>query len=238
MKQGVFNMGIKELYYRFKYRPKKGKSGATGIIYANSKSKNDFEIKAERIASSVSPCYKDNRTVLNYLKSKYNVKSTIPTEAELTMIKANYILNQCPHILTTPEISIDMNGRTPSRNEMMKYQENQQKRFEEAMLYPFDDLGLVISTYSFEIEISDGLLVVFKIVCENNHDDLYVSATANGNLQKGDRQKIQNISDELAVYRGIKQEDIDNKTKNFIIFASAVINLEKQKQIDDYESKK
>lgn len=226
-------MGIKQLYYRFKYRPKKGKSGATGIIYANSNSKNDFEIKAERIASSVSPCYKDNRTVLNYLKSKYNVKSAIPTEAELTMIKANYILNQCPHILTTPEISIDMNGRTPSRNEMMKYQENQQKRFEEAMLYPFDDLGLDISTYSFEIEISDELFVVFKIVCENNKDELFVSANANGNLKKSDRQKIQNISDEIAVYRGIKQVDIDNRTKNFIIYASAVISLEKQQGIDD-----
>ena len=226
-------MGIKELYCRFKYRPKKGKSGATGIIYANSKNKDDFEIMAERIASSASPCYKDNRTVLNYLKSKYNVKSTIPTEAELTMIKANYILNQCPYILTTPEISIDMNGRTPSRNEMMKYQGNQQKRFEEAMLYPFDDLGIDISTYSFEIEISDGLFVVFKIVCENNKDELFVSANANGHLQKSDRQKIQNISDEITVYRGIKQADIDNRTKNFIIYASAVISLEKQQGIDD-----
>ena len=226
-------MGIKQLYYRFKYRPKKGKSGATGIIYANSNSKNDFEIKAERIASSVSPCYKDNITVLNYLKSKYNVNSTIPTEAELTLIKANYILNQCPHILSTPEISIDTNGRTPSRNEMMKYQENQQKRFEEAMLYPFDDLGLDISTYSFEIEISDGLFVVFKIVCENNKDELFVSANANGHLQKSDRQKIQNISDEITVYRGIKQVDIDNRTKNFIIYASAVISLDNQKGIDD-----
>ena len=212
---------------------KKGENGATGIIYANKNSKDDFEMMADHIASSVSPCYKDNTTVLNYLKSKYDVKSTIPTEAELTMIKANYILNHCPHILSIPEISIDANGKTPSRNELMKYQENQQKRFEEAMLYPFDSLGLDISTYSFEIEISDGLFVVFKIVCESNHDNLCVSATANGGLQKSDRQKIQNISNELTVYRGIKQEDIDNRTKNFIIFASAVINLEKQKQNDD-----
>ncbi len=224
-------MRIKDLYYRIKYRPKKNQNGATAIIYSKKKKKkqkSDIEKQMDNIALTASPCYKDNQTVLNYIRTKHNLQSTIPTEAEKDVFKTNYILNHCPDILTTPEIKLFENGKAPKRSEFIEFQENQHKRFEEARLYPFEKLGLDISTYSFGVNIADGV-ALFKVVCENNKDELYITATTNFQPQEKDAELIRRISDEITVFRGIKQEDIDRRTRNFIIYAAALINLEKLK---------
>ncbi len=71
-------MNLKELYYRFKYRPKRGQCGATGIIVRNkvkSRNKyteNDFQNRLEKLIATATPCHKTNAEVLEYLKGKTN----------------------------------------------------------------------------------------------------------------------------------------------------------------------
>ena len=220
---------LQKLYYKTKYSNLKSGSGAVGVIIGSKKNKkDDFNAKLEEIASRTSPCYKTNDEVLAYIRERYDLKSTIPTEAEKTQFKINYILNKRPDVLTTPEIKLSENGKTPNRNEFEKFQENQHDRFAEARLYPFENLGLDISTYSFGVDIAGGV-ALFKVVCENNKDELYITATTNFHPQEKDSEHIRRISDEITVFRGIKQEDIDERTRNFIVYAAALINLEKLK---------
>ena len=68
------NMKLKEIYYRIKYGLGR-QSGAVGIITSGRK-KDDFCQRLEKLEPFILPCYKENKEVLCYLESRYNVKKS------------------------------------------------------------------------------------------------------------------------------------------------------------------
>ncbi len=220
-------MSIKELYYRFKYRPKKGQAGATGIIMSKKNNANDFNERLEKMTATVVPQYRSNADVLEYLKSKYNLVGSAMSEGEFTSFKVNYIMNKRPEVLTIHEIKLPKD-REPTRKQFLEFSENSQKRFEEARKYPFEKLNLDISSYYFEHSFNSGKTAHIDIVFENKNDDIFVMGKSNILPDDEDMKSYQNMLAEITIFKGITQKDIDERNNKYIAYCAAVIELEKE----------
>lgn len=220
-------MKLRDLYYKLKYRNLKSGAGAVGVIFGSKKKNDDFNAKLEEIAKRTTPCYKANDEVLTYIRERYNLTPATFSNTMLENYKVNYILNECPEVLTTPEQLLPDNGKAPTRKQMEEFHENNNKRFEEAWSYPIEKLGLEFKTYIFEYILPDGYKVKFDVIAEKNKDRLSITSTINRIVSDDEQKLIRRICDEIEIYKGVTQEDIDNRTKRFIGYAAAVIELER-----------
>ena len=208
---------------RFKYRPKRGQSGMTAVLLCDKH--NSFENHIESLAASLTPSRMTNAEVLKYIKSKYDLKETALSEGELNSFKINYILNMCPDVLHTPEINLPKD-KNPTRRQFLKHSENASKRFQEAAAYPIQNLGLDISAYSFEYIFENGNSISFQIICENANDDIFVYGRSLGMLDETEIKLLRKITNDIIIFKGISQNDIDKRTNKFIEYAAALIEWE------------
>ncbi|MBO5333822.1 MAG: hypothetical protein J6B37_06895 [Clostridia bacterium] len=215
-------MKLKELYYRVKYRSIKTKDGAIGIICTDSKKKSDFDKKVDELSKITFPCYKANREVINYIKEKYGFQQVDASGKELENYKANYILGKHPELLSTTQKSYPQNA---SRETILEIHEHNEKVFEEARNYPFEKLNLDIEMYKMNYSLKGDSKVEFNIIADNTNDEISGSASMTNikHTEKDDRI-IRGILDDIRIYKGVKQEDIDNKTMKFVCYASAVLH--------------
>ncbi len=220
-------MKLRDLYYKLKYRNLKGDAVAVGVIFGNKKKKDDFNEKLEEVAKQTTPCYKTNDEVLIYIRERYKLVPATFSDTMLENYKVNYILNECQEVLMTPEKHLPDNGKAPTRKQMEEFHENSSKRFEEAWSYPIEKLGFEFKTYIFEYVLPDGYKVKFDVIAEKTKDRLSITSTIDRIVSDDEQRLIRRIYDEIEIYKGVTQEDIDNRTKRFIGYAAAVIELEK-----------
>lgn len=217
-------MKLKELYYRVKYRSIKTKDGAIGIIYTDSKKKSDFDKKVDELRKITVPCYKSNPQVINYIKEKYDFKQVDISDKELENYKVNYILGKHPELLT---ISQKVYPQNASRETILEIHKHNEKVFEEARNYPFEKLNLDIEIYKMNYSVNSDIEIEFKIIADNTNDEISGSASmTNVKHNETDSRNIHSILNDICIYKGVKQEDIDNKTMKFICYASAVLHNE------------
>ncbi len=209
-------MRLKELYYRLKYRPAKGKDGATAIAVFSSGKKN---LSSPEPKEPIFPCGKSNREVLDHIAGRYELKPLVLSETALRIHKTNFILNHCPQVLKTPAVTLSKN---PSRKEMLAFSENSEKRFSEAMNYPPEQLGLEWEGYTFLCELAGEVSLPVEVICENASDRLSLSAAAvNLSLTEEQQHALRGVLDEIILYKGITQADIDNQTAAFHTYIAA-----------------
>lgn len=215
-------MKLKDLYYRVKYRSIKTKNGAIGIIYTDKNKKNDFDKKVNELSKITTPCYKTNAEVLEYIKEKYNFQQTAVSDIELENFKVNYILGKHPELLTLTQKNYPENA---SREEILEIHEHNENVFEEARNYSFEKLGLDIETYKLHYSLNKDITVEFKLIADNTNDDIVASASmTNIKHTNADNKMMHKILGDICIYKGVKKEDIDNKTMRFISYASAVLH--------------
>lgn len=217
-------MSLKDKINEKRYINRCKKSGMSVIIgKKNNKADNIEKCIADE---EVIPCYKTNDEVLEFLKAKYGLVEEVASEYDMIDFKVNYILNERPDILETPEIKFPKGVETTSE-QFEAYKTNYMKRLDEARKFPFDKLGLEINTYAFHKEIIKGFCVKFRVISEKNLDELQIRVSINDRkVSKKENIEIRKIIDEITVYKGVKQEDIDNKTKRLMIYLAAKRNLE------------
>ena len=218
---------LRKLYYKIKYSNLKSGSGAVGVIIGSKKNNDDFNHRLDEIAEKTSPCYKSNDEVLVYICERYNLKSVTLSQSAVANYKVNYIMNVCPEVLTTPEYKIPDSKKSPTRKQMQAFHENSNKRFDEAFNYPDELLGLELEGYIFTYTLSDGYEIEFRITTERTHDQISISSSVNRTISADEQKIISRILNEIDIYKGVKQEDIEKHTNRFLGYAMAVIELEK-----------
>ncbi len=217
-------MKLKDLYYRMKYRSIKTKDGAIGIICTDNKKKNEFDKKVDELSKITIPCYKTNSQVITYIKEKYNFQQVVNSDKKLENYKVNYILGKHPELLSKSQKNYPQNA---SRQAILEIHEHNEKVFEEARNYPFEKLNLDIEMYKMVYSLNDDIEVEFNIIADNTNDEISGSASmTNAKRTEADARIVHSILNDITIYKGVKQEDIDNKTMKFICYASAVLNNE------------
>ncbi len=217
-------MKLKDLYYRVKYRSIKTKDGAIGIICTDKNKKNDFDKKVDELSKITVPCYKTNSQVINYIKEKYNFQQVDISDKELENYKVNYILGRHPELLTISQKGYPQDA---SRKIILEIHEHNEKVFEEARNYPFEKLNLDIEMYKMNYSLKGDTKVEFNIIADNTNDEISGSASmTNAKHTETDVRIVHGILDDISIYKGVKQEDIENKTMKFMCYASAVLHNE------------
>ncbi len=220
-------MKLRNLYYKIKYKNLKGSACAVGVIIGDKKKKDDFNIKLDEIAKRTQPCYKTNDEVLSYIRDRYVLTPATFSKSTLENYKVNYIMNECPEVLTTPEIHLPHSSKSPSRKQMQKFQENSNKRFDEAWNYPIEKFGFEFETYTFYHTFTDGYKAEFNLVSENTMDRLSIQSTLDKTATEDEHKIIRRILAEIDIYKGVTKKDIEKRTKRFIEYAASVIDLER-----------
>lgn len=218
---------LRSLYYKLKYRNLKGSSGAVGVIISNRKKKDDFNEKLVEISKRAVPCYKTNEEVLEYIRNRYILTPVIFSKSILENYKVNYIMNEYPEILATPEVHLYDNRKAPSRKQMQEFQESSNKRFEEAWNYPIEKFAFEFETYKFYYAFPDGYKAEFSLISEKTMDRLSIQSSLDRKSTEEEDKLIRRILDEIDIYKGVTKEDIENKTERFIGYAAAIIDLER-----------
>ena len=217
---------LKQIYYKLKYR---NTASSVAIISGSKKKKNEFEAACEEYAKTLKPCYKTNAEVLEYVKNKYGLRKEKLTEGAAESYKINYILNQHPELISTPEIKLFSGDKMPSRKEMIERNEALDKCLLEAKAYPLDKLGLSLELYKFIYALSDGTVAEFTILADNTGDTFNISSSVNRKTTDEEQKVIRKIHEEIDMYKGITQEDIDNRTPRYLGYVSTLIRQKNSK---------
>jgi len=211
---------LKQIYYKLKYR---NTASSVAIISGSKKKKNEFEAACEEYAKILKPCYKTNAEVLEYVKNKYGLRKEKLTEGAAESYKINYILNQHPELLTSPIPKLLSGDKMPSRKEMIEKNEALDKCLLEAKAYPLEKLGLSLELYKFIYALSDGTVAEFTILADNTNDGFTISSSVHRKTTDGEQKIIRKIHEEIDMYKGITQDDIDNRTPRFLGYVSTLI---------------
>lgn len=215
---------LKQIYYKLKYR---NIATSVAIIESSKKNKNDFGAACEEYAKTLKPCYKTNAEVLEYIKNKYGLRKEKLTTAAAEGYKINYIVNQHSELLSTPEPHCFTGDKIPSRKVLLEQHEIIAKRIDEARAYPLEKLGLSLELYKFDYALSDGYVAEFTILVDNTNDRFTISSSVNRKTTDEEQAIIHKIHEEIDMYKGIAQEDIDNRTPRFLGYVSILIRQDK-----------
>ncbi len=210
-------MRLRKLYLKFRYR--KCGAAAVGIIKGNKN--NDFQERLSAVEKEIVPCAKTNREVIDILKSMKRIEEYRLTDEEISEFKINYILNQRPELLSTPQLALPK-GKMPTAKEMQNFTQNSNARFLEAKAYPFEKLGLILHAYSLKLELSDECEADVRIICEKNKDELYASAKIiDKQLSNEESEALMAALDDVTLLKGIREDDIKNKNARYLAYAAA-----------------
>lgn len=212
---------LKQIYYKLKYR---NIATSFAIIESGEKKKNDFEVACDEYANTLKPCYKTNTEVLEYIKNKYGLRKEKLTTSVTEGYKINYIMNQHPELLGTCEPKYHSGNKRPSRKELLEQHKIIAKRVEEARAYPLEKLGISLELYKFDYALSDSDVAEFTILVDNTNDGFTISSSVNRKTTDEEQAMIHKIHKEIDMYKGITQEDIENRTPRFLGYVSTLIS--------------
>ncbi len=81
--------------------------------------------------------------------------------------------------------------------------------------------------YKMICSLEDDIELEFRIIADNTNDEIFGSASmTNAKHTETDTRIVHSILDDISIYKGVKQEDIDSKSMKFVCYASAVLHNE------------
>lgn len=196
---------------------KRKSSGAIGIIggadgptavfisdksksHNNTDQKDFLEFAATKIIANDRPF----NEIEEHLILKYKAVPCTLSERELQVLKANVIMNRFREVLDLPAPLPE----SPTKKQLLEYAQND-TTFEQARNYPAEKLGLVMKAYMIPNNKQKDAIVKLEMTTQ------YMSIS---NASKED-------ADELFLWQGVSQDDIDNKTPRFVAYAYTLRDL-------------
>lgn len=207
---------------RFKYRSTN--AAAVAVFPSNDEKRKAFPEQLSRLLEEIVPSIKSNAEVRAFLSEKYSLIPKSMSEAELSVFRANFILNHRPELLKTPEFQINQSGKPPKRSELLKMSENGEQRFLEARSIPPEKLPLEISKYAFETRLKNDFPITFELTFEDRHDLLFIGSVIQKILTDSEKQEVDAITGEILLFKGISQEDMEKRTPRFLSYAHALMH--------------
>lgn len=171
-------------------------------------SRNEDEYKAllEYATTQITPNYHSLGELEHYLLKHYKAIPCTLSNAQRNTVKVNVILNNFRDVLKLPAPLC----QNPTEEQLHEYM-MEDTSVEQARSYPEEKLGLMIKAYKIQSKSPKEIVVMLEMKSQ------YIC--------------IQNASnefcDELLLWRGITQDDIDHKTPQFMMYVEALRNLGK-----------
>lgn len=178
-----------------------GADGPTAILYAGKKSnKSDQEEFLKYAKSKIKPNYRSINQLENFLIENYKARPYQLSEKKLEMLKVNVIMNKYRDLLVFPQPL----GENPTKKQILKYAQ-EDTSFDQAKDYPAEKLGLVMKAYKLPLNLDSqkDAMVQLEMTSE------YISIS--------DAPK--DLADDLLIWLGVSEEDIDKETPRFIAYA-------------------
>lgn len=210
-----------------------GSSGPTSIFLAGKKpakpGSKEYRQKALRekyandFAHFVKPGKKSMKELEFYLLSHFHAKEKPLTGRHRDMLKSNVILDFYPDILETPSFNP---GPNPKVNDLLKFEENSRKRFEESEKYPEEKLRLEMHEFTFDFYLDGQVIGTYTVDLEYTTEYITISYQ----LDLEGRQPVADDAVHSAyndiiydIYRfmGVSQEDIDTRSIRFMTLLSS-----------------
>jgi len=181
---------------------------------------NKFEKKINSAAEKISACRKTNVDLIEYLSERYTLESYEMSEIEINTFKANYIMSYRPYLLKTKEMNITKRGHL-SYKEFSEWRKTEERVFDEALNYPMGKLGLNIMGYKFECMLKSGKKAGVILICEDN-EDIYSIRLMTENFNDDEIDEINGILNDIILFKGVTQKDIDDRSADFIGYIDAL----------------
>lgn len=218
---------IRRKYNGFRYRPGRKTAGATAVILSDGKKENDFHERTERIAKEWKPCEKSISQLFAYLKDEYRAMPSELGEVRIKTVKAQIILNVYPELLSIPERKLPENA---SRKEFLAWSEKNDIRWREALAYPLEKLGLAFQCCVFQRTLSSGKQVNFRVIAEEKTQWFMTDVEPCVEWSEAENAEIKAVLDNMTLYKGVSQSDIEKRTPQFLAYAGILIEQEKRKR--------
>lgn len=216
---------IKRKYCGFRYRSEGKTAKATAVFFSDGKETNVFQESTEQLAKELKPCDKSISELFAYLKAKYRAQPSEANEKRMEIGKAQIILNIYPDILSTPERKLPEKA---SRKEFLAWSENNDLRWQEALHYPMEKLGFVMRCCQFEQRLSMGKKITFRVLAEEKTKWSQTDVEPCVELSEQENAEVRNILDQITLYKGVSQSDIDKRTPRFLAYAAVLLEEEKK----------
>ena len=111
----------------------------------------------------------------------------------------------------------------------MAWSENNDIRWQEALAYPLEKLGFVIRCCVFQRTLASGKQVNFRVTAEEKFDFFITDTEPCTELSEAENTEIKTILDEMVIYKGVSQSDIEKRTPRFLAYAAVLMEREKRK---------
>ncbi|MEG2182846.1 MAG: hypothetical protein RRY69_07300 [Oscillospiraceae bacterium] len=170
------------------------------MVEMNRKEKEFLDFAATQVVANFRPFTE----IDEFLVAKYKAVPYTLRENELCTLKANVIMNRFREVLDLPAPL----PPKPTKKQLLEYAEND-TTFKQARDYPAEKLGLVMKAYKIPSETDKNGIVELEMTTEC----MVINNTS------------REITDELLLWQGISQDDIDNKTTRFVTYVHTLRNL-------------
>lgn len=188
-----------------------GKRGPIAIFKTQRENQDDFlSYAAERI----SPCERTIEELEEHIVKKFNAVPYKLSPNHLKSLKTNVILSKFDYLLSKPEKLKE----DATEEEIRAYSDEVKNVFEQAKECSIDNLELEFKAYK--------LLGSKTVTNSNTEDEVVVEMELKSryiSMQNGDR----NIFEDLIIYLGVSEKDINERNTNFIQYAHMLNNMGK-----------
>ena len=171
-----------------------------------SQNEGEYKTLLEYAAAQISPNNHSIEELEQYLVEHYKAIPYTLSNAERHTVKVNVILNHFRDVLEVP----NPHCQNPTGEQAHEYM-MEDNSFEQARNYPEEKLGLMIKAYKIPSKSPKDILVMLEIksqyICIKNASNEFAN--------------------ELILWKGVTQHDIDHKTPEFMTYVEALRNLGK-----------
>lgn len=189
----------------------RGSHGPTAVTRTKqSPEQREFSKYIAKIQSSATPNRRPFSSLPEYLAERYRAVPYPLSENETAALKINVLLNAFPEQIGAPKLP-DGNA---SRKELIQYVEESERARERAQACPAGRLGLCFQAFLLPGQGEDGSDAVVQFELRSEH-----LAIKNGS---------QKLADDLTLWLGVSQQDIDTLSPRFQAYAQALKESESQ----------
>ena len=188
----------------------KGSSGPTAIFVTNKRISPKNKVKNEQkekefLDYAVTKITANRHTIKElecHLITHYGAKPYMMSESEMKTLKINVIINHfrdcldCLHPLPP----------NASKQQLLAYIQADTS-VEQASDYPADKLGLEMKAYTILLGKDKQAMIQLEITTEHII------------IKNAQPNEMNHIMNDILLWRGVSQEDIDTKSKRFIVYA-------------------
>ncbi len=175
-----------------------GADGPTAVWVKQKASNTENEAFLEYAATKIKPNAHDFCELEEYLIKNYNAEPYILSEKEQQVLKTNVIVNHFRNLLDLPGPL----SPNPTKKQILEYAQNDTS-FEQARKYPAEKLGLIMKAYKMKTTSQRDTIVKLEVTTQYMCID----------------DASEKLANELILWLGVTQNDIDDKTPRFLAYA-------------------